>query len=210
MPVFLDNHLCDAPAHLTAASTVGEHLKWVRTLLPKGRILVKVNLNNTLLEGPSLSHSRRDPLGDATLSLHSADQKELSLTMLGKLAALIQWLAPQHKEVASLLERGNTQLGLERLTSIVSAWQQIQSAYGNLAKMVGISVSELPVHDLTGEALLNEFCTQLSEMQTALQNRDFVLLSDILQYEMDGAVANWMALLESTLGVIDPEAAQTR
>ena len=29
--------------------------------------------------------------------------------MLGKLAALIEWLAPQHKEVAGFLERGQTQ-----------------------------------------------------------------------------------------------------
>jgi hypothetical protein len=44
----------------------------------------------------------------------------------------------------------------------------------------------------------------LGEIQTALQNQDFVLLADILQYEMDGAVANWMALLEATLGVVEP------
>jgi hypothetical protein len=40
-------------------------------------------------------------------------------------------------------------------------------------------------------------------MHTALQNHDLVLLADILQYEMDGAVANWMNLLESTLALVE-------
>ena len=62
---------------------------------------------------------------------------------------------------------------------------------------------ELPVREMNGEAVLEEFCRQLGEI-TALRNRDFVLLADILQYEMDGAMANWMALLEATLGVVEP------
>lgn len=204
MPVLLDKKPQDPPPYLTNQSTIGEFLKWAYTLLPGGRVIVKVSLGEHHLEGPGLSDARRDILGNATLSLTSADQKELSLTMLGKLAALIQWLAPQHRDVAGLLERGNIPQGLERLQGILSAWHQIQAAYGNLAKLINLSLKDLRVHDLTGELVLDEFCRQLSEIQGALQNKDFVLLADILQYEMDGAIANWMALLEATLGIIEP------
>ena len=133
--------------------------------------------------------------------------KDLALTTLGKLAALIEWLAPQHKDVARLLEQGNTNSALSRLAELISAWQQIQFAYSNLAKLLNITMNQLPVRDLGssgGEIVLNEFCDQLTEMQSALQNKDLVLLADILQYEMDGAVANWMSLLESTLAVVEP------
>ena len=138
------------------------------------------------------------------MSVLTGDKKDLSLTLLGKLAALIEWLSPQHKDAASLLESGQTPLALDRLHGILSAWQQIQLAYGNLAKLAGISLKELPVHDLNGEAVDAEFCRHLAALQHALQNHDFVLLADILQYEMDGAVANWMSLPEATLGVIEP------
>jgi hypothetical protein len=194
---------------LTEQSTIGECLKWAQGQLPAGRVLVKIQLGDTVLEGEALTQARREPLGGATLALTSAVQKELSLTMLGKLAALIDWLAPQHKDVAGMLERGQTQVALDRLKGILSAWQEIQSAYGNLAKMMELSLKELPVRELTGEAVLEEFCRQLAEVQTALHNRDFVLLADILQYEMDGAIANWMGLLEATLGVVEPEASAT-
>ncbi len=204
MPFVFDALPLTPAAHLTENSTIGDYLKWAQSLLPQGRILVKIELNGIALEGPALTHARRDTLGESTLALSTADTREISLTLLGKLAALVQWLAPQHRAVAELLERGQTQQGLERLQGILSNWQQIQSAYGNLAKMLEISLAELPVRELTGEALLQEFCRQLGEIQEALTNKDFVMLADILQYEMDGAIANWMALLEATLGVVQP------
>jgi hypothetical protein len=204
VPLILDQQPQNPPPYLTDHSTIGDYLKWARTLLPPGQTIVKILLDEKLVEGPALTRVRRNSLGTSTLSLTSTNQKELALTMLGKLAALIEWLAPQHRDVAALLERGNTQAGLQRLQGILSAWQEIQSAYANLAKMLGISLKDLPVHELHGEAVLNEFCRQLSEIQTALQNSDFVLLADILQYEMDGAIANWMSLLEATLGIVEP------
>ncbi|HVT81090.1 MAG TPA: hypothetical protein VHM90_10570 [Phycisphaerae bacterium] len=207
MPFVFDTVPLTPPAHLSDESTIAEYLKWAQSLLPQGRVLVRIELNGALLEGAALAHVRRDPLGTATLTLSTGEVKEISLTTLGKLAALIEWLAPQHRSVAEELERGQTQHGLERLQGILSAWQQIQQAYGNLAKMLEISLGDLPVHDLNGEAVLDEFCKQLGEIQTALSNQDFVMLADILQYEMDGAIANWMALLEATLGVVEPVAA---
>jgi hypothetical protein len=204
MPVLLDRKVQAFSEGLTAKDTVGDFLKWAGARVPKGRVLVKIQLGHDVLEGEPLEHARRMPLGETTLALTTADEKELSLTTLGKLAALIEWLAPQHKQVAGELERGQTQHALDRLGGIISAWQQIQAAYGNLAKMLHLSLQDLPVRDMTGEAVLEEFCRQLAEMQTALQHKDFVLLADILQYEMDGAEANWMGLLEATLGVVEP------
>jgi hypothetical protein len=156
------------------------------------------------LEGKDSAMAARVPAPPVSpVSSEIRDPAELALTTLGKLAALIEWLSPQHADVAGMLERGETQRGLQRLEEITKAWQQIVAAYASLAKMLGITLKELPVHELDGEALLNEFGRQLAELQTALQKQDFVLLSDILQYEMDGVVANWMALLETTLGVVE-------
>jgi len=206
VPILLDKQPLALPNYLTSHSTLSDVLKWVRTLLPAGHVIVKVEKDGEVLDGATLTQSRRLPLEDSEVSLTSGIQKDLALTMLGKLAALIEWLAPQHKEVAGELERGSTQHGLDRLGNILSAWQQIQEAYGNLARLLEISLKDLPVHEMNGESVLNEFVRQLSEIQGALEQRDFVLLSDILQYEMDGAVANWMALLESTLGIVEPVA----
>src|SRR3954447_2213364 len=115
MAILLDRHRHKLPVGFSTRSTIGDLLQWARAQLPAGRVIVAVKRDETLLEGDALTGARGEAIGEATLDLTSADQKELSLTMLGKLAALIEWLAPQHKDVASLLEQGNTPLALQRL-----------------------------------------------------------------------------------------------
>ena len=210
MPLLLDDRQPALPPYLTSDSTLGDHLSWVQTQLPEGRVLTQIRLNEVLLDSAQLAAVRKNTLASGILSLTTADRRELALTTLGKLAALVQWLAPQHKEVAATLERGDIQPALNRLQELISAWQQIQSAYANLAKLLEISLAELAVGELKGDTVLQEFCNQLGEIQTALQAKDFVLLADILQYEMDAAVTHWINLLSATLGVADPAACEAR
>src|SRR3954471_19219535 len=86
--------------------TLHDALAILQSQLPEGRIVIKVEVDGQSLDGPALTRERSTALGSRSLSVATADQKDLSLTMLGKLAALIDWLAPQHKQVASLLEQG--------------------------------------------------------------------------------------------------------
>ncbi|MGN6370383.1 MAG: hypothetical protein ACTHN5_19180 [Phycisphaerae bacterium] len=187
--------------------TLAQAIAWAQSQLPEGKIITKIELDGLPLEGESLANARPHPVGGRKLSLGTADRKELSLSMLGRLYAMVEWLTPQHKEVAALLEQGNQAAAFEKLARVFSMWQQVQAAYAGLAKLNNITLGQLSVRELTGEAVLNEFCHQLGEMQSALRNRDLVLLADILQYEMDGAAANWVSLLESTLAVVEPAAA---
>jgi hypothetical protein len=201
MPFLLDQ--APARSNLSRTATVGDALAWAAKKLPAGRIITRIELDGETLEGPKLAKARPTVIAERTLALTTLSQKDLALTTIGKLAALIEWLSPQHKAAASLLEKGNPTQALEQLNQIFSAWQQIQAAYAGLAKLLGVTLKEIPVQHLTGEHVMNEFCAQLTEMHTALQNHDMVLLADILQYEMDGAVTNWMSLLTSTLALVE-------
>ena len=203
MTILLDEKPLDA--NLAPNPTLADALNAIQAQLRKGQIIIKVELDGQSVEGPALSDSRETPLRGRNVAVSTADQKQLALAMLGKLAALIEWLAPQHAQVAALFEKGQTAPALEKLGGILSAWQQIQQAYSGLLTMTHLHLAELPVRELTADHLMNDFRKQLIELQTALQAQDYVLLADILQYEMDGVVANWTSILESTLARIAPE-----
>ena len=207
MPILLDRSPAPSSAGLDADPTLAQALQWAQSQVQPDHVIVKVELDGELLGSAS---DNSGLLAERTLAISTRPRKDLALTTIGKLAALIEWLAPQHKDVAQLLEQGNTNTAMTRLAELISAWHQIQEAYSNLARFLNITMNQLPVRDLGsagGEIVLNEFCNQLAEMQTALKNQDFVLLADILQYEMDGAVANWISLLESTLAIVEPSSA---
>ena len=201
MPITLDE--CPLDLSFPASATVGDALAAAQKRLPAGRIAATIILDGVTREGPALTAARSEAVNGRSLTIISADQHDVSLAMLGRLAALIEWLAPQHKTVATQLEKGDQAAAFDGLGRIFSTWQNIQSAYSSLAKLNGITLGQLPVRALTGEIVLNEFVQHLTDMQAALQKHDLVLLADILQYEMDGAVATWMALLEATLGVVE-------
>ena len=205
MTILLDAKPLQAGAELSPDSTLGDALNLIQQHLEGGKIIVKVELDGQPVDGSTLTLSRSAPLAGHHVAVSTADQKQLALATIGKLAALIEWLAPQHAEIAAALEKGQTAPALQRLGGVLSAWQQIQQSYAGLMTLLQIKLEDVPVRDLTAADVIAEFCKQLTELQTALQNQDFVLLGDILQYEMEGAVKNWMSLLEAALGVVQPE-----
>src|SRR5947209_8640286 len=127
MPILIDQSPCTAS--LPANHTLAQAIAWAQSQLPDGKIITKVELDGLALEGDALATARLQPVGERKLSLGTSDRKELSLSMLGRLYAMVEWLTPQHKEVAALLEQGKQAVAFEKLGRVFSMWQQVQAAY---------------------------------------------------------------------------------
>lgn len=172
-----------------------------------GRIIVTVHLDGQELNGQQISNGSSLSIVDRTVRLGTADQKQLSLTLLGKIHALVEFLGKQQIEVAGAIEKGQQAVALKQLAEVLGAWQQIHTAYSGLVNMIKLDLAALQIGQRSGQDVIQQFSQQLREIANALSNKDMVLLGDILQYEMDSAIQNWNELLAATLGVIDPDAA---
>ena len=53
------------------------------------------------------------------------------------------------------------------------------------------------------DELLSEFAAQLRTVKEALENRDYVQLADILQYELQDVAPRWQCLLDQVVEQID-------
>jgi len=199
MTILLDSQ---PASDLAESATLPDAIQWANShLKDTGKVIIKVELDGVALEGPALADPT--PLQNRRLNISTADQKELAHAMIGKLAALVEYLGTRHHSIAALLEQGQAPKALEQLAGVLSAWQQIQQGYTNLHKMINIDLDALPVGELSAFEVAEDFCRQLREIENALHNQDMVLLADILQYEMDAAITNWTNLLAATLGVVD-------
>jgi hypothetical protein len=186
------------------AGTLGEALNLLHSQISKnGKVIVKVRVDGQELEGEQLEHARAAAIGQRAIALATDSRTELAKRMIGRLAALVEYMGKQHHHVASLIEQGHGARALEQLGSVLSAWQRIQQSYSALLQLLNTGLDDLMVREMPASEVLSDFHRQLTEIAEALRNQDMVLLADIMQYEMDSAVANWMGLLESVLGLVE-------
>jgi len=187
-----------------AATTLGEALGLLQQELgPAGKVIIKVQLDGADLAGAELVAARAQTIAGRAIVFSTTSQAELAQRMIGRLAALVEYLGTQHPQIAKLLEQGQSSKALEQFGSVLSAWQQIQQSYGSLLTLLHTRLEDLRVREIPAEQVLADFQRQLQDISQAVQANDLVLLADILQYEMDSAVANWTGLLEAALGVVE-------
>jgi hypothetical protein len=203
MTITVDQEPCQ-PVLLETA-TLGDAMAWLQEkLATTGKVVIKVEMDGKSLEGPDLTNARGTPIAERLVAFSTTDSRVLARVMIAKLAALIEFLAGQHGEVAKLFEQNETANALQRLSGVIASWGQVHEAFSGMVTMLKIDLKEMKVGEFPASDLLADFAGQLKSMQEALQNQDMVLLADILQYEMDGAIATWVGLLEATLARLEP------
>ena len=69
--------------------------------------------------------------------------------------------------------------------------------------LLGLDLSKLQIEGKKANELLDEFAAQLRTVKEALENRDYVQLSDILQYELQDVAPRWQGLLDQLVEQID-------
>jgi hypothetical protein len=206
MTIMLDEQTIDAPS--APLNTLADALDLAQGKISgTGRIIVTVHVDGEELSGQQISNGSSFSIVDRTVRLGTADQKQLSLTLLGKIHALVEFLGRQQIDVAGAIEKGQQAVALKQLAEVLGAWQQIHAAYSGLVNMSRLDLAALQVGQRSGQEVIQQFSQQLREIADALSNKDMVMLADILQYEMDSAIQNWNDLLAATLGAIDPDAA---
>jgi tRNA nucleotidyltransferase/poly(A) polymerase len=178
-------------------STVGQVLCHVH----KGRRLV-VSL---LIDGeePDLNRMaavRQSLVKGRTLFIETADPTQLAGQLL---ADVSQWMVEAERlrvETAELLQRNEPPAALEKLRGCLTLWQHAQDAVGKVAQLLRVDLGSVQAGDGTIQSLLERFAEQLRQVKAALEQRDFVALSDVLLYEMAENGQRWEQALEALRG----------
>ena len=116
------------------------------------------------------------------------------------------------KEVVEYLQQGNSQEAMTTLNDYVTFWAGLQSTLGSACRIVGVDIAELEVFGESnsgGQLIMehvNSLTSQLTEIKTALEDGDLVLLGDILEYEFSDITDDWRGILKNLAVQFDPEA----
>jgi hypothetical protein len=177
-----------------------------------GQLIAHLQKDNRLVvhvlvdgEEPDLSQMgtvRKIPLSEHTLFVETADPRQLALQALSEVDAQLDEADRLRGEASDLIVQGQNQRAMEKLSGCFSTWQNAQESVLKTAQLLRLDLSTLRAdgHPLT--EMVGGFADQLRQIKSALEERDFVLLNDILTYEAPETTGRWRSAVQSLKSVV--------
>jgi hypothetical protein len=203
MHVYVDDNPF-AVANLEAKSLrqVAQEIR--QDLTPRKRMLVAIYTNGELVPAADI-----DSVLDATaaryerIDFQTAVPQVLAREVLQQARELVAEATPICQQAGEMLSAGQTARAMELLGNCFGVWSQVQESMSRSVDLLGLDLSRMQVEGKKVDQMLSEFAEQLRTVKDALENRDYVQLSDILQYELQDATPRWQSLLDQVVAQID-------
>jgi len=204
MPILLDSKPYD-DARIRPGATVAELIDTVKTELSgTGRLLLALRCDDQELDAGRLDSLLNEPMSRfERLELISGRPEPIVLDTLEVCReALADTFAPL-QEAAAALSTGRLSEAMSRLVECVAVWSQTHEALVNSARLLRIDLQALRAGDRPVVEWLNGLAEKLRELKKAIESRDFVLLGDLLRYELEATIQGWEGMLDRVIEHIE-------
>jgi hypothetical protein len=174
-------------------------------LQKEDRLVVHVLIDG---EEPDLTHLgkvKQSPVSGHTVFIETADPRQMAIEVLDAVASQLDEADRLKTEAAELLQRNQNAPAMEKLSGCFTTWQHAQESVLKTAQLLRIDLSLVRANGTTMQELFEGFSRQLKEIRVALENRDFVALSDLLLYETTQTSAQWRSALSAMKSSIQPK-----
>jgi hypothetical protein len=134
---------------------------------------------------------RKIALNQHTLFVETADPCQLAIQALTEVEAQLDEADRLRGEASDLIVQSQHQKAMEKLSGCFSTWQHAQESVLKTAQLLRLDLEAVQSGGQPLTETVRQFAEQLREIKSALENRDFVLLNDILTYEAVQTTARW-------------------
>lgn len=179
--------------------TVGQVLTHVQR---ENRLVTNLLIDGREPDLDRISSIRQSLLKEHTIFIETADPAIMALDALDEVEDQLQEADRLRIDAVEMLQRGQSNRAMEKLSGCFSIWQTAQESVLKVAQLLRIDLETVRVSEQPLIHLLNTFGEQLRQIKTTLENRDFVTLSDILTYEANQTSAQWRAAFDSLREII--------
>jgi hypothetical protein len=186
-------------ADVLGLRTVGQVLSHVQR---DNRLVVQLLIDGREPDLDQMTRVRQAMLTGHTLYIETAEPQEMALEVLGEVESQLAEVDRLKSDACELLQQGNPGKAMEKLSGCFSIWHAAQEAVLKVAQLLRVDLSALRVSDVSLAEMAAAFGDRLRDIRSALENRDFVMLADTLEFEMTETSAQWRAAVESLRSVI--------
>jgi hypothetical protein len=173
-------------------STVGQVLTHLQK---ENRLVVRVLVDGREPDLHKLCDLRKSVLKDHTIFIETTDPAAMAREIFQEIDAQLGEADRLKTEAADLLQKNQNVRAMEKLSGFFSTWQNARQSVVSLAQLFKVNLDEIKISGQTFAALIGELADRLRDIKFALENRDFVMLSDLLLYETSQTSSQWRGAL---------------
>jgi hypothetical protein len=180
-------------------TTVGQVLAHLKK---ENRLVVHVLIDGREPDLNRLGQIKQSPLDGHTVYIETAEPRQMALDVLQQVEKQLEECERLRADAVDLLHTNQSIKAMEKLSGCFGIWHHAEESVIKTAKLLRIDLERVVVDDKPFTQILDGFTSQLRAVKTALEDRDFVALTDVLAYEMDHTAAQWRAAIDAIRGTI--------
>jgi len=179
--------------------TVGEVLSHLRK---DNRLITTLLIDGHQPDLDRIGLIRQSPLSGHMVYIETAEPRKMALDVLSEVQQQLCETDQIRLEAVELFQQNQPERAMEKLGRCFGIWQVAQESMLKIARLLRLDLQTVFVNRRPLTDVLLEFANQLRQIKTALENRDFVTLSDILTYEAPQTSHHWRDVLDAIRDVI--------
>lgn len=179
--------------------TVGQVLSHVQR---DNRLVVQLLIDGREPDLNQMSRVRQANVIGHTLYIETATPRDMAVEVLDEIDSQLVEADRIKSDVCGLLQQGSPGKAMEKLSGCFSIWQAAHEAVVKVAQLLRVDLDRFRIGAQSITEMAGTFSDRLRDLRTALENRDFVMLGDILEYEMTQSSQQWRDAMASLRGAV--------
>ena len=203
MLVYLDEQPFETT--LDPENTIRELIDEIRTSLSRtDRLVMGIRGDGLDITGDGYAETLGKPVASfERYDFVTRDPRGVVREALPECHDLLSAAGAKRAEAIDLLTKGDSREGIAALGECCHAWQQVHEAICNAIELLKLDPGAVKLEGGALTTVLAGTRDQLAQIREALQAGDFVLVSDVLQYEFDPVVHRWEAAIHAILETLE-------
>jgi hypothetical protein len=182
------------PTESLGLSTVGHVLGHVKR---NNKLIVKLLIDGLRPDLGTMGEWGQRSIVDHTIYIETAEPREMAREVLDAVEQELSQADKLKGEAVDLLQRNASSKAMEKLSGCFRGWKDSQESLAKIAQLCRIDLETITVGAQSLREVMADFSTELQGIRTALMNRDFVTLCDILSYESADTMDRWRTALKT-------------
>lgn len=164
---------------------IGDILDSIRNFVRSNeRAVISVEIDAEFVTDNEAEYRNRSVSDFKVMSIQTCLRTQLSKLTLTEVIRLLPVFRKEFEEVARSVQERNMKTAMDRFARLIDEWSFLKEAFINSLAVVSFDISTEMGKKQSVKEFLHGFNTLYEEISNSFKNEDWVLLADLLEYEM--------------------------